>query len=70
MFAQLMVFCELLTFANGMIQMLIQYNISPLPTVYMPGDAFPSPGVNPLEGPPKCSCEKRDSEGRSQLPAL
>jgi hypothetical protein len=26
-------------------------------------DALPSPGVNPLEGSPKCSCGKRDSEG-------
>ncbi len=33
-------------------------------------DALPSPGVNPLEGSPKCSCGKRDSEGRSQLPTL
>jgi hypothetical protein len=27
-------------------------------------DALPSPGVNPLEGSPKCNCGKRDSEGR------
>ncbi len=33
-------------------------------------DALPSPGVNPLEGSPKCSCGKRDSEGRSRLPTL
>ncbi len=26
-------------------------------------DALPSPGVNPLEGSPKCNCGKRDSEG-------
>jgi len=26
-------------------------------------DALPSPGVNPLEGSPKCSCGKRDLEG-------
>jgi len=36
----------------------------------MPNDALPSPGVNPLEGPPKCSCGNRDLEGRSRLPAL
>ncbi len=33
-------------------------------------DALPSPGVNPLEGSPKCSCGKKDSKGRSRLPAL
>ncbi len=33
-------------------------------------DALPSPGVNPLEGSPKCSCRKRDSEGRYRLPTL
>jgi hypothetical protein len=33
-------------------------------------DALPSPGVNALEGSPKCSCGKRDSEGRSRLQAL
>ncbi len=26
-------------------------------------DALPSPGVNPLDGSPKCNCGKRDSEG-------
>jgi len=36
----------------------------------MGNDALPSPGVNPLEGSPKCSCGKRDSEGRSRLPTL
>ncbi len=33
-------------------------------------DTFPNPGVNPLEGSPKCSCGKRDLEGRSRLPTL
>jgi len=33
-------------------------------------DALPSPKVNPLEGSPKCSCGKRDSEGHSRLPTL
>ncbi len=33
-------------------------------------DALPSPRVNPLEGSPKCSRGKRDSEGSSRLPAL
>jgi len=33
-------------------------------------DALLSPGVNPLEGSPKCSCGKRNSKGRSQLPPL
>ncbi len=33
-------------------------------------DALPSPGVNPLEGSPKCNCGKRDSEGHSRLPTL
>ncbi len=33
-------------------------------------DTLPNPGVNPLEGSPKCSCGKRDSEGRSRLPTL
>jgi len=27
------------------------------------GDALPSPGVNPLEGSPKCNYRKRNSEG-------
>jgi hypothetical protein len=36
----------------------------------IPIDALPSPGVNSLEGSPKCSCGKRDSEGRSRLQAL
>jgi hypothetical protein len=30
-------------------------------------DALPSPRVNPLEGSPKCSCGKRDSEGAPDL---
>ncbi len=33
-------------------------------------DALPSPGVNPLEGSPKCSCGKLGLERRSRLPAL
>jgi len=33
-------------------------------------DTLPSPGVNPLEGSPKCSCGKRDSKGRSRLSTL
>ncbi len=33
-------------------------------------DAFPSPGVNPLEGSPKCSCGKLGLERRSRLPTL
>jgi hypothetical protein len=33
-------------------------------------DAFPNPEVNPLEGSPKCSYGKRDSEGRSRPPTL
>jgi len=41
-----------------------------LPRLVMTGDALPSPGVNPLEGSLKCSCGKRDSEGRSWLPTL
>ncbi len=32
--------------------------------------ALPSPGVNPLEGSPKCNCGKKDLEGRSRLPTL
>jgi hypothetical protein len=34
------------------------------------GDAFPSPGVNPLEGSPKCSCGKLGLGRRSRLLAL
>ncbi len=30
---------------------------------FIKNDALPSPGVNPLEGSPKCNCGKRDSEG-------
>ncbi len=33
-------------------------------------DALPSPGVNPLEGSPKCSCEKLGLGRRSRLPTL
>ncbi len=33
-------------------------------------DALPNPGVNPLEGSPKCSCGKLGLERRSRLPAL
>jgi len=40
------------------------------PPITRTNDALPSPGVNPLEGSPKCSCGKRDSEGRSRLPTL
>jgi hypothetical protein len=33
-------------------------------------DTLPSPGVNPLEGLPKCSCGKLGLGRRSQLPTL
>jgi hypothetical protein len=33
-------------------------------------DALPSPGVNPLEGSPKCSCKKLGLGRRSRLLAL
>jgi hypothetical protein len=33
-------------------------------------DALPSPGVNPLEGSPKCSCGKLGLGRRSWLPTL
>jgi hypothetical protein len=33
-------------------------------------DALPSPGVNPLEGSPKCSCGKLGLRRHSRLPAL
>jgi hypothetical protein len=33
-------------------------------------DALPSPGVNPLEGSPKCSCGKLGLGRHSRLPAL
>ncbi len=33
-------------------------------------DALPSPGVNPLEGSPKCSYEKSGLGRRSRLPTL
>jgi hypothetical protein len=33
-------------------------------------DALPSPGVNPLEGSPKCSCGKLGLGRRSRLPIL
>jgi len=33
-------------------------------------DALPSPGVNPLEGSPKCSCGKLGLGRCSRLPAL
>jgi len=33
-------------------------------------DALPSPGVNPFEGSPKCSCGKLGLGGRSRLPTL
>jgi hypothetical protein len=33
-------------------------------------DTLPSPGVNPLEGSPKCSCGKLGLGRRSLLPAL
>jgi hypothetical protein len=33
-------------------------------------DALPSPGVNPLEGSPKCSCGKLGLGRRSRLPTL
>jgi len=33
-------------------------------------DALPSPGVNPIEGSPKCSCGKLGLGRRSRLPAL
>ncbi len=37
---------------------------------FLLADALPSPGVNPLEGSPKCSCGKLGLERRSRLPAL
>jgi len=33
-------------------------------------NALPSPGVNPLEGSPKCSCGKLGLGRHSQLPIL
>ncbi len=33
-------------------------------------DTLPSPGVNPLEGSPKCSCRKLGLGRRSRLPTL
>jgi hypothetical protein len=33
-------------------------------------DALPSPGVNPLEGSPKCGCEKLGLGRRSRLPTV
>jgi hypothetical protein len=33
-------------------------------------DALPSPGVNPLEGSPTCSCGKLGLGRRSRLPTL
>jgi hypothetical protein len=45
-------------------------NVSWLNYVGTLRDTLPSPGVNPLDGSPKCSCGKRDSEGRSRLPTL
>jgi hypothetical protein len=33
-------------------------------------DALPSPGVNPLEGSPKCSCGKLGLGRHSRLPTL
>ncbi len=36
----------------------------------MVGDALPSPGVNPLEGSPKCSCGKLGLGMSSRLPTL
>jgi hypothetical protein len=32
-------------------------------TISASSDALPSPGVNPLEGSPKCNYGKRDLEG-------
>jgi hypothetical protein len=37
---------------------------------YIVIDALPSPGVNPLEGSPKCSCRKLGLGRRSRLPTL
>jgi len=37
---------------------------------YILVDALPSPGVNPLEGSPKCSYRKLGFRRRSRLPAL
>ncbi len=36
----------------------------------VPDDALPSPGVNPLEGSPKCSCGKLGLGRCSRLPTL
>ncbi len=38
--------------------------------MHQPNDALPSPGVNPLEGSPKCSCGKLGLGRRSRLPTL
>ncbi len=43
-----------------------QNNCQGVPTI----DALPSPGVNPLEGSPKCSCGKLGFGRRSRLPTL
>jgi len=37
---------------------------------FMEGDALPSLGLNPLEGPTMCSCRKVGLEGHSRLLAL
>jgi len=57
------------------LEVIVKSSKSPKPMnypchIYRVIDALPSPGVNPLEGSPKCSCGKRDSEGRSRLPTL
>jgi len=41
-----------------------------LSDTYKLDDALPSPGVNPLEGSPKCSCGKLGLERHSRLPTL
>jgi len=40
------------------------------PWLVLTPDALPSPGVNPLEGSPKCSCEKLGLGRCSRLPTL
>jgi hypothetical protein len=56
----------------------MMYNINPYVEVFkmardmmaIEGDALPSPGVNPLEGSPKCSYGKLGLGRRSRVPTL
>ncbi len=49
------------------LKVIVCQNVN-LPHTY--GDALPSPGLNPLEGPTMLSCEKLGLGRRSRLPAL